>query len=442
MEFFNIPTENNLADLKKQVLLWAAQFDKLAYYDNNEYTNNAYHRYEMILGCGAWEEIEVLETESGFKDLEIFLETQVGQWILGYLSYDLKNELEQLQSNHQDHLGFAKLHFFVPKHLILIYPESERVEIFSHTLPPKEIWAAIQKMPPIRGATSAIKPNIQARITKKEYLSTIDALRGHIIEGDIYELNFCQEFYVEQISIDPLPLFVELNERSPAPFAAYYRNTEQHLLCASPERFLYKEGNKLISQPIKGTIRRGVNEEEDRLLGQALLNSEKDRAENVMIVDLVRNDLAKTCEPGTVEVEELFGIYAFQQVLQMISTVSGQLKETENGLSALKSAFPMGSMTGAPKVMTMELIEHYEKTQRGLYSGAVGYFTPDGDFDFNVVIRSILYNASRNYLSFQVGGAIVYDSQPEGEYEECLLKAKGMFAALNSLKIKSQKSKD
>ena len=202
------------------------------------------------------------------------------------------------------------------------------------------------------------------------------------------------------------------------------------MLCGSPERFLRKKGRQLISQPIKGTIRRGVTQQEDEVLRQQLHQSLKDRAENVMIVDLVRNDLARSCQAGTVRVPELFGTYPFRQVWQMISTVTGQQHEQVDWLAAIKNAFPMGSMTGAPKVMSMQLIEKYEKSRRGLYSGAVGYITPNRDFDFNVVIRSILYNQIRQYLSFQVGGAIVYDSDPEQEYQECLLKAKGMLKAL------------
>jgi para-aminobenzoate synthetase component I len=193
---------------------------------------------------------------------------------------------------------------------------------------------------------------------------------------------------------------------------------------------LKKEGNRLISQPIKGTIRRGENEAEDQLLRQQLRNDEKELAENMMIVDLVRNDLARSARTGSVKVEEMFGIYAFRQVHQMISTVTAQLKEAIPFTEAIRQAFPMGSMTGAPKIRAMELIDQYEQSRRGLFSGAVGYITPEGDFDFNVVIRSILYNAANHYLSFHVGSAITYDSVPEKEYEECLLKAQAIFRAL------------
>jgi para-aminobenzoate synthetase component 1 len=204
-------------------------------------------------------------------------------------------------------------------------------------------------------------------------------------------------------------------------------------LCASPERYLQKKGNRIISQPIKGTIKRdAVNEANDLQLQEALLASEKDKAENVMVVDLVRNDLSKVCEEGSVKVEELFGLYSFPQVHQLISTISGQLKKGIDLSAILQASFPMGSMTGAPKQRVMELIERYEKTKRGLYSGAVGYITPNKDFDFNVVIRSILYNANTHYLSYQVGGGITFYSDAEKEDEECLTKAAAIKAVLNS----------
>jgi para-aminobenzoate synthetase component 1 len=260
----------------------------------------------------------------------------------------------------------------------------------------------------------------------------VEAIRQHIIEGDVYEMNLCQEFFAENVPLEPLATFERLNALTNAPFAAYLRRGEHYLLCASPERFLKKENNRLISQPIKGTRRRHPEPAEDARIREQLRDSIKDRAENIMIVDLVRNDLARNCLPGSVQVEDLFGIYSFQTVHQMISTVTGQLRPGIHPLLALRDAFPMGSMTGAPKVMAMELIEQYERSRRGLFSGALGYFSPDGDFDFNVVIRSILYNAGTGYLSCQVGGAIVYDSVPEQEYEECLLKVRALLEAIGA----------
>ena len=243
-------------------------------------------------------------------------------------------------------------------------------------------------------------------------------------------MNFCQEFFAENTALDPVAFFLKLNEAAQAPFSAFYKLNDQYLACASPERFLKKTNNQLISQPIKGTSRRGKTPEEDEQLKTELRNDAKNQSENVMIVDLVRNDLGKSCVAGTVQVTELFGTYSFPTVHQMISTVEGTLQNDLDFVDALENAFPMGSMTGAPKVRAMQLIEQYEKTKRGLYSGAVGYITPEGDFDFNVVIRSVLYNQKNQYLSFQVGGAIVADSVPEREYEECLVKATGVMRAL------------
>ncbi|MFC2104842.1 anthranilate synthase component I family protein, partial [Bacteroidota bacterium] len=227
--------------------------------------------------------------------------------------------------------------------------------------------------------------------------------------------------------IDPLKTFIGFNEISPAPFSCYYKLDDKYLLSASPERFIKKSNNKIISQPIKGTIKRSLDNKNDLKLKTELFNDPKERAENVMIVDLVRNDLSRTANKASVKVEELFGIYSFKQVHQMISTVVSEVNNDINIIDVIKNAFPMGSMTGAPKVRAMRLIEQYEKTKRGLYSGSVGYITPDNNFDFNVVIRSILYNQSKNYVSFTVGGAITSLADPDKEYEECMVKAEAML---------------
>ena len=257
-------------------------------------------------------------------------------------------------------------------------------------------------------------------------------LQQHILQGNCYEINFCQEFYNDHAVINPLQVYMALSKESPNPFSCYYKLEDKYLLCASPERYLRKKGNRLISQPIKGTIRRNNKRAEaDAFNRETLQHSSKERSENIMIVDLVRNDLAKVCIEGSVKVDELMGIYAFPQVYQMISTISGEVAHTVPVTNIVKATFPMGSMTGAPKKRVMELIEQYEQTKRGLFSGAVGYISPVQDMDFNVVIRSILYNASNRYLSFQTGSAITYYSRAEDEYEECLLKAEAIKKVLN-----------
>ncbi len=240
------------------------------------------------------------------------------------------------------------------------------------------------------------------------------------------------EFFADSCVVDPVETYLKLSEISPMPSAAFGRWGEKFLLCASPERFIRRQGDHLISQPMKGTIRRGKDVEEDEQLKKALAQHPKERSENIMIVDLVRNDLSKLAVPGSVQVEELCGVYSFPQVHQMISTVGCDLKPNTSFADIIRSTFPMGSMTGAPKVSAMELIERYEAVQRGVYAGSLGYITPEGDADFNVVIRTMLYNQCNRYFSFKVGSAITAYSDPEREYEECLIKAQAMFKTLES----------
>jgi para-aminobenzoate synthetase component 1 len=277
------------------------------------------------------------------------------------------------------------------------------------------------------GKSAALpKLSFNSRLSKEEYIQRIVALKEHIRNGDCYEINYCNEAFVEGITVNARDVFRKLNAASPAPFAAFYQNDGQFMLSASPERFIAKDGNVVRSQPIKGTARRGAYEAEDERLKEELRSSEKEQAENVMIVDLVRNDLARSCEVGSIEVEELFGIYSFPRVHQMISTVRGKLRDGVPFADAIRYAFPMGSMTGAPKHKVMQLIDLYEAARRDLFSGSVGYISPDGDFDFSVVIRSLFYNADTRYLSYQTGGAITWGSNPESEWEELRLKAAAM----------------
>lgn len=428
-------TVENLEQVKAKLLGWAHAFPVAVYLDSNEYPHTRHRSWECLVAVGA---AAVFQAEAGaaFAGFLDFYEKKQ-DWLFGFFGYDLKNELEKLESGNSDGLAFPDLYFFQPDIVAgirVVEPgQPVQLEIFSLTEDPGTISRALTTR------ESTIKPilpepdqvvRLSPRIPKPEYLATVETIRQHIIEGDVYELNLCQEFFTEKAKIDPLHTFKRLNHLTRAPFAACLRMHDRYLLGASPERFLRKSGPSLISQPIKGTRRRHPDPAEDDRIRAELASSEKDRAENVMIVDLVRNDLARNCRPGTVQVEELFGIYSFQTVHQMISTITGTLPPEVQPLNALRDAFPMGSMTGAPKVMAMELIERYEQTRRGLFSGALGYFSPDGDFDFNVVIRSILYNASTGYLSCQVGGAIVYDSVPEQEYEECLVKLAALLKAL------------
>jgi para-aminobenzoate synthetase component I len=325
------------------------------------------------------------------------------------------------------------LHFFEPE--ILMRISSKSVEFLKYTEGSSlgNILQEIDNQEVTR--QSPLNLTIESRLTKQEYLSTIERIKAHIHRGDIFEMNFCQEFFVPNADLNPTALFHALNRLAQTPFAAFYKLDERYVMCASPERFLKKSGQTLTSQPIKGTSKRGNTEGSDLALKNALREDPKNRSENVMIVDLVRNDLGKISETGTVKVMELFGIYSFPTVHQMISTVESELRKDLPFSEALRQTFPMGSMTGAPKVRAMQLIEQYERTRRGVYSGAIGYITPEGDFDFNVVIRSILYNSAQKYASFQVGGAIIADADAENEYAECQIKAANMQRVLGGKPI-------
>ena len=268
------------------------------------------------------------------------------------------------------------------------------------------------------------------RTSKDSYFKKLDKILQHIQRGDIYEANFCQEFYSENVQIDSIKTYLHLNEISKPPFATYLKFDNFYAMSASPERYIQKNGTKVISQPIKGTAKRDANPDEDDLLKEQLKNDPKERSENIMITDLVRNDLSRIAEKGSVQVDELCKVYSFKQVHQMISTISCEVAEEISPVKIIKETFPMGSMTGAPKISAMKIIEEQEDAKRGLYSGAIGYFTPEGNFDFNVIIRSILYNSDNKYVSYSVGGAITAKSIPENEYEECLLKAKAMREVL------------
>jgi para-aminobenzoate synthetase component 1 len=412
------------AAFKKLALQWASAFGVFCYLDSNNF-NDPYAKFDCLIAAGVKAEL-VADAGSAFDQLETFREKNPG-WLTGFLSYDLKNETEQLSSGNPDHLGFPGLYFFVPEYAIVI--RNSQVELIGDD--PEELYNSILSA---SGQTHevAATPLIQTRFSRSGYVQAVNEIKRHIGRGDIYVTNFCQEFYAENAAIDPLAVFQKLNAVSPNPFSAFFKYHHKYVLCASPERFMAKRGNRLISQPIKGTAKRGANAMEDELIKRDLRAHAKEQQENVMVVDLVRNDLTRAAKPGTVVTEELFGIYSFKQVHQMISTVTCELDERVSAVNAIRAAFPMGSMTGAPKLSAMQLMERYERSKRGVYSGAVGYFSPDGDFDFNVVIRTILYDLESKYLSFQAGSAITWHADAEKEYEECLLKVQAIMEVLGS----------
>ncbi len=412
---------------KQQLLTWAQNYETVVWLDSNQHKDN----YSVFDGAMAVDEFTAIQTDSehAFDKLKEY-QSHTNDYLFGYLSYDLKNDTEELTSANFDGLQFPALYFFQPKKLIFI--KGNNVEFQYLRMEEDAIesdFEAICKSP----ITTANKPTVQQikqRVQKEAYLAKIDTVLKHIHRGDIYEVNFCQEFYAENTTIDPLPTFQHLTEISEAPFSTFLKVDDHYALCASPERYLQKKEQTIISQPIKGTAKRVNDPLEDAAIANALSKDEKERAENIMIVDLVRNDLSKTAKKSSVTVPSLCEVHSFKQVHQLISTVQSTLTDDTHPVAVLKDTFPMGSMTGAPKVSAMQIIEQLEVSKRGLYAGAVGYFTPSGDFDFNVMIRSIFYNAAARYVSYTVGGAITAKSIPTKEYEECLLKAKAMQQVL------------
>ena len=422
-------TLHSVEGFKTQLLAWAQQFEDIVWLDSNQYLQ-PHSSYDSILAVDAFTGIQT-DALDGFQKLKEY-QSMTNDWIFGYLSYDLKNDTEPLRSQNFDGLDFPDLCFFQPKRLFLF--KEDKLTIRYLNVVSKEVDADLKSIETFSVQNSSSHKNniqIESRISKNQYIKQVSTLLSHIHRGDIYEANFCQEFYAHA-DINSLETYFKLNKISQPPFATFLKTGDKFLLSSSPERYLKKVGLEIMSQPIKGTIRRSEHFKEDTDLKMILESDPKERSENIMIVDLVRNDLSKIAQKGSVNVTELCQIYSFKQVHHMISTVQAMALPTISPVDIIAATFPMGSMTGAPKISAMKIIEALEASKRGLYSGTVGYFTPEGDFDFNVVIRSILYNASKSYVSFSVGSAITSKSTPENEYEECLVKAKAMRSVLEN----------
>ncbi len=405
-----------MGSLKARILNWGNQFGVLAFLDSNSYPSR-YSSFECIAGFGTSQQhhchtLDELQTmHNNGKD-----------WMFGHICYEYKDLLEpKLNSNKPMVHGFPLLQFFVPDTVCYISPEGDTLTIESYSDPYIVYNQILATDTQPQSAIPLVQ--FQPSISKDAYLNVIETLQRHIAEGDCYEINYCTGAYAHCPQLDTVAVFSKLNQLSPAPFAAYYKLYNKHLMCASPERYLKKTGNTVLSQPIKGTARRGNTPLQDAENKENLLADIKERAENIMITDLVRNDLARCCTTGSIQVNELFGIYTYPQVHQMISTVSGSMTNPDRFTDAIHCSFPIGSMTGAPKHKVMQLTEKYETMRRELFSGCVGYISPDGDFDFNVVIRSLYYNNHNHKLSWCAGGAITWDSVPEKEWEEMRLKA-------------------
>lgn len=384
-------------------------------------------RYDFLGGTGVADEISS-DTHS-LDDLQRFIEThrEKQNFVFGYLSYDLKNEFEKLTSSKPDHLQFPLWRFFVPEKLFIASGGTLDIRTTNDDAP-----AVLDQILRATAFPGNGKPGIIKNLPVKErYLQNIHHILRHIQRGDIYEMNYCEEVLIENATAHPQSIYEKLTRISPNPFSAFYTHGPHALACASPERFITRSGYSLISQPMKGTMPRSADPVQDEANRVALSVSEKDRSENVMITDLVRNDLSRIAQRGTVSVPELFGVYSFRRSHQMITTVSCEVMDDISFTGIIKALFPMGSMTGAPKIRAMELIEKYEQFRRGLFSGSIGYIAPNGDFDFNVVIRSILFNRDLGTVTVPAGGAITAGCIPEKEFEEMMLKLEPQLKTLD-----------
>jgi para-aminobenzoate synthetase component 1 len=394
----------------------------IAYLNSNDGTG--------LIGLGDGPTLSIGSNDS-LETIQEFIDLHSDSFIFSTLNYDLKELTHGLKSNNIDSVHFPLAWLWVPD--IVISIENNQVnEILKGELDTNS-EQILEELLNQQQADFKLNKAFQSRTSKEEYLEQVNALLDQIQYGNIYEANFCQEFYAEDVTIEnPIQAYHKLNALTKAPFSAFISFEDFAVFCGSPERYIKKEGKRIISQPIKGTSKRGATAQEDALLVEHLRNDPKERSENVMIVDLVRNDLSIIASPSSVNVDELFGIYTFETVHQMISTISCEVSDNVRFIDVLKASFPMGSMTGAPKRSAMELIEEHENFKRGLYSGSIGVIKPNGDFDLNVVIRTMLYNHKLNYISCPVGGAITIQSDPEKEYEECNIKIRSIIEGMNA----------
>lgn len=420
---FNLEDPNSF---KRKLFKWSGNSEISVFLNSNNYESEM-NEYEVILAVDLHSETPYTKQNSLTK-LDDYI-NRTKDWIFGYLSYDLKNELEKLESKNIDSFVLPNLFFFQPKKIWLVSKNSVEA-LYLDGSQIQEDWIQINKIVPLNEISNSKKIKLTKRLSENQYQNKIQRLLDHINKGDVYEANYCMEWFSENSEIIPAEVYLKLNEISTTPMSAYFKNKNLHLLSSSPERYIKRINDRIISQPIKGTSRRDENDLIDSKLMAELRLNVKERSENIMIVDLIRNDLSRFSVPGTVKVKELCKVYPFKQVHQMISTIESVVETDLSCTEIIKATFPMGSMTGAPKVKAMTIIEDLEVSTRGLYGGALGYIKPSGNFDFNVVIRSLIYDTNSKYLSFHVGSAITSKSKISCEYDECLLKAEAMISVL------------
>jgi para-aminobenzoate synthetase component I len=365
---------------------------------------------------------------------------------VGYISYDMGRFIEDLPVKAKDDLQIPECYFAFYDILVISDNLKNENYILSTGFPETTVNGRMQRAcgrldalkrklkiinnksdKPVRKAADTLTVNIRSNFSRQEYLKAVKQAKQYIIEGDIFEVNLSQRFEAD-LTVSPYRLYRSLRQINPAPFAAYLSFPEVIIISSSPERFLKLSGDMVETRPIKGTIRRGSNRKEDEENAEYLRNSLKDNAENIMIVDLERNDLGRVCRYGSVKVRELAALEKYPTVFHLTSTIEGRLRDGVSRIDLLKATFPGGSITGAPKIRAMEIIEELEPSRRGVYTGSIGYFSFDGDFDFNIAIRTMVVKDGKIY--FQTGGAVVFDSDPEEEYRETLDKADALIKAI------------
>jgi para-aminobenzoate synthetase component 1 len=397
--------------------------NEICYFNSNDGTG--------LLGFGV-ENYTRIQNSSCLAKLQEFIDSNKSKYIFGALNYNLKNEIFNLNSEKSDNLDFPSILFWIPKYVVKI--QNEHFE-FVQGEKNEESFSFLNNFLEEETDLNFHPYNkyLEPRISKQEYISKLNKIKTYLKRGDIYEVNFCQEYFAENFEIPfELDLYFKLNQIAKAPFSSFLKFDEFTVFCNSPERFIQLKDGKLSTQPIKGTAARNIDEAIDEANKWSLKKDPKERSENIMIVDLVRNDLSKIAEKNSVIVDELCEIRTFPTVHQMISTVSCIPKAGTSFTDILRATFPMGSMTGAPKISAMNIIDKLEDFNRGLYSGSIGYITPNGEFDFNVVIRSLIYNSKKKYLSCSVGSAITMLSNEEKEYEECQIKVAKLLSVLRN----------
>lgn len=379
----------------------------------------------------AWDAIAELIVKPGeynAEQLEQFIQDHPKNYILGYLSYDIKNDETRHLPRFEDQNTVNDLHFIVPKHVMV---KKRGKLVYFGALPQKEAEEMIQEILTKKTENPLSSPIVLHEKTAREnYVDTVSKIKQNIQAGIIYEMNYCVNFKNAFEAFNPSQTYTKLCAISEAPFASYISFDHTVILSASPERFLSKKGDILMSQPIKGTAKRGVTPQQDAEVIEKLTKDPKEISENVMIVDLVRNDLSKIAQKNSVTVDELCKPYTFKTVHQLISTISCKIKPEITFTQIMQALFPMGSMTGAPKISAIKNIHHFETFNRGIYSGAIGCIEPNGNFDYNVVIRTLVADLQNNEISCSVGGAITINSTPSNEYDECRLKLNALEKTL------------